>query len=83
MTQLTYVYFIVSLLVSYGVARIILPSILKLITEAGYVRANFRGDAIPVGVGLVFFISVLLPTSFVLFLNTDRYQPSALLFYSS
>ncbi|CCO08941.1 hypothetical protein [Desulforamulus hydrothermalis] len=54
-------------LISYGMARLMLPNLLKLIAEAGFVRPNFRGDCIPLGAGLLFFLSVLLPAGLLIF----------------
>ncbi|SHF28345.1 UDP-N-acetylmuramyl pentapeptide phosphotransferase/UDP-N-acetylglucosamine-1-phosphate transferase [Desulforamulus putei DSM 12395] len=61
-------------LVAFGVARFILSSVLKLITEAGFVRPNFRGDNIPVGAGFLFFLSALLPTSLLIFIAPEHYR---------
>jgi UDP-GlcNAc:undecaprenyl-phosphate GlcNAc-1-phosphate transferase len=80
MTQQIHFHFILSLLITYIIARMLLPSILKLITEAGYVRPNFRGDQIPVGVGLLFFLSALIPTGLLIFLDKDTYQLGGLLY---
>ncbi|MEG6522606.1 hypothetical protein [Desulfotomaculum sp. 1211_IL3151] len=80
MTQEIYFHFAISLLITYIIARLILTSILRLITEAGYVRPNFRGDQIPVGVGLLFFLSALIPTGVLIFLDEDTYQLGGLLY---
>jgi UDP-N-acetylmuramyl pentapeptide phosphotransferase/UDP-N-acetylglucosamine-1-phosphate transferase len=39
--------------------RLSVKAVMNMIIEAGFVRPNYRGDAIPVGVGLVFFLSAL------------------------
>lgn len=80
MTQQIYFHFILSLLITYIIARILLPNILRLITEAGYVRPNFRGDQIPVGAGLLFLLSALIPTGLLIFLDGDTYQLGGLLY---
>ncbi|GAB6182136.1 glycosyl transferase [Desulfotomaculum defluvii] len=80
MNQQIYFHLLLSIVISYIIARMILPSILRLITEAGYVRPNFRGDQIPVGVGLVFFLSAILPTGLLIFVNRDIYQIGGLLY---
>ncbi|MGQ9497101.1 MAG: hypothetical protein ACUVRC_02975 [Desulfotomaculales bacterium] len=40
----------------YGLAAVLLPLLCRLITRAGFVRPNYRGNTIPQGVGVVFFI---------------------------
>lgn len=80
MTQQIYFHFFISLLITYIIARLMLPNILRLITEAGYVRPNFRGDQIPVGVGLLFFLSALIPTGLLIFLDQGTYQLGGLLY---
>ncbi|WP_333871070.1 hypothetical protein [Desulforamulus putei] len=67
-------------LVSFGVARLILPSLLKLITEAGFVRPNFRGDHIPLGAGFLFFLSALLPTGLLLFIAPEHYHTTGFIY---
>ncbi|MFZ3170739.1 MAG: hypothetical protein WA118_01935 [Carboxydocellales bacterium] len=44
---------------AFLLTRQILPSIFRLIREAGFSRVNYRGEPIPVGVGLVFFLACL------------------------
>jgi len=41
---------------AYGLAALLLPPLCKLITRAGFVRPNYRGNAVPQGVGVIFFI---------------------------
>ncbi|GAB6156921.1 glycosyl transferase [Desulfotomaculum varum] len=54
-------------LISFVMARLLLTNLLNLIAEAGFVRPNFRGDSIPLGAGLLFFLSVLLPAGLLIF----------------
>ncbi|AEF94926.1 hypothetical protein Desca_2087 [Desulfotomaculum nigrificans CO-1-SRB] len=72
MLQNSYWLMVLSLVITSGIARLALPSVLKIITQAGFVRPNFRGDNIPVGVGLLFFLSVLCPTALLMFLEPYR-----------
>lgn len=67
-------------LVAYGVAKFLLPSVLKLISEAGFVRPNFRGDSIPVGAGFLFFLSALLPTGLLLFIQPEHYRTTGFIY---
>ncbi|PKM80092.1 MAG: hypothetical protein CVU89_15140 [Firmicutes bacterium HGW-Firmicutes-14] len=48
---------------SFIVTLFILPKIKNMLIEAGFVRPNFRREEIPMGVGLVFFLSVLVVTA--------------------
>ncbi len=45
---------------SFLVTWFILPSIKEMLVEAGFVRPNFRKESIPLGVGLVFYLSALV-----------------------
>lgn len=51
-------YFIFFLL-GYVVSSVFLPRIMKMIAAADFVRPNYCGNPIPVGVGMVFFMTVL------------------------
>ncbi|SHF28952.1 UDP-N-acetylmuramyl pentapeptide phosphotransferase/UDP-N-acetylglucosamine-1-phosphate transferase [Desulfofundulus australicus DSM 11792] len=39
--------------------RLFLPGLMGMIVEAGFVRPNFRGEVIPLGVGLVFSLATV------------------------
>ncbi|SHJ30251.1 hypothetical protein [Desulfofundulus thermosubterraneus] len=39
--------------------RLFLPGLMGMIVEAGFVRPNFRGEVIPLGVGLVFSLAAV------------------------
>lgn len=67
-------------LLAFGVAKFILQSVLQLIIEAGFVRPNFRGDQIPVGAGLLFFLSVLPAAVLLLAWQTGDYQRAGVIF---
>lgn len=51
---------LVAAFLSYLVTRILLPQITLMLSGAGFVRPNFRKEEIPLGAGLVFFLSVLV-----------------------
>lgn len=52
--------------------RLMVKAVMNMITGAGFVRPNYRGDEIPVGVGLVFFLSALaVYTAAFIFLPAD------------
>jgi len=60
---------------------LILPGLLRLIEGAGFLRPNYRGDAIPAAAGLIFFlISPVIAGIYVLFFD-DR--TNALVFLST
>ncbi|SHK06218.1 hypothetical protein [Desulforamulus aeronauticus] len=80
MIQSFYWPMLLAALLAFGVAKFILNSILQLIIEAGFVRPNFRGDNIPVGAGLLFFVSVLPPTVLFLILQSDSVHLEGLIF---
>ncbi len=53
-------------------SRLMRKGILNMITNAGFVRPNYRGDDIPVGAGLVIYLSVLaVYTAAFIFLPAD------------
>lgn len=62
--------FIGLFILSFVITRVVLPGVVGMITRAGFVRPNYKGDLIPVGVGLVFFLATLLPAGLVIY-----YQP--------
>lgn len=47
-------------IVSFLITLVLLPFITKMIKKAGFVRPNFKDEHIPLGVGLVFFITLIL-----------------------
>lgn len=63
-------------LISFLVTRVFLTMIAEMLLGAGFVRPNFRGQEIPLGLGLVFFIAavvtVVLGKVFSL-INTEVY----------
>jgi len=70
----------IAALIAFGVARFVLPGVLALISGAGFVRPNFRGDQIPVGVGLLFFLSGLLPAGLLICYRPEVYRPGGLIY---
>lgn len=55
-----WIIFIGFLISSLLVTRLILPKIKEMLEEAKFLKPNFRKQNIPMGVGLVFFLSALL-----------------------
>lgn len=51
--------------VSWQIARALLPPVLALLSEGGLVRQNFRGLALPVGAGIVIPLASLGPWLFL------------------
>jgi len=71
---------LMALLAGGMLTRALLPGMINVIMEAGFVRPNFRGDDIPLGVGVVFALSGIgAVTVFYLFLP-PRMQSEAMLF---
>lgn len=71
---------IILMVLAFGLARLALPGLLRIIEEAGFVRPNFRGDKIPVGAGLLFFLAGLLPTALLLIWQPETYRTGGLIF---
>ncbi|MDO7786415.1 hypothetical protein [Desulforamulus aquiferis] len=71
---------LIALVLAFTLARFALPGLLKIIGEAGFVRPNFRGDKIPVGAGLLFFLSALLPTALLIIWQPETYKIGGLAF---
>lgn len=69
-----------AVVLTFILAKIILPGLLKTIGEAGFVRPNFRGDKIPVGAGLLFFLALLLPVACIVYWGSEQYSTGGLLF---
>lgn len=70
-----------SFLVGVLITCLLLPGLLRLIEEAGFLRSNYRGDAIPAAAGLIFFlVSPVIAGIYVLFFG-DRIN--ALVFFSA
>ncbi len=45
---------------SFFITWLILPLIMGMLIKSGFVRPNFRNEEVPLGVGLVFFLSALV-----------------------
>lgn len=43
--------------VSFILTKMIVPVFLKIFSEAGFIRSNFRGEQIPLGIGIVFYVA--------------------------
>ncbi|WP_066637515.1 hypothetical protein [Desulfolucanica intricata] len=55
-----YLFLLLNLFLGYIITLIIIIPVINMIKEAKFVRPNFRGELIPVGVGIVFFITSLI-----------------------
>ncbi|WP_169726436.1 MraY family glycosyltransferase [Desulfotruncus alcoholivorax] len=62
----------VALLVSFCVTYAIRERLLCMITAAGFVRPNYRGEAIPLGAGIIFFVSALITVALL-----DLFRPES------
>ncbi|OAT86568.1 hypothetical protein [Desulfotomaculum copahuensis] len=60
--------------------RLLLPGMMHVIAGAGFVRPNFRGDCIPLGVGMVFALSGVGGVALFYLLLPAVLQPAAMLF---
>ncbi|HEX7714634.1 MAG TPA: hypothetical protein VF531_11515, partial [Bacillota bacterium] len=56
--------YLLILAVSYLLAAVIFPSLIRLVKEAGLVRPNFKGENIPASTGIIFL--AVLPFSIFL-----------------
>ncbi len=54
---------------SFAATRIILPYVRGMLVNAGFVRPNFQNQEVPLGVGLVFFLSALVVITIGLYLG--------------
>ncbi|WP_418792395.1 hypothetical protein [Phosphitispora sp. TUW77] len=57
---MVWVYFAGLMAVSFAVTRLMLPKVMGMLTEAGFVKPNYRMEEIPLGVGMVFFLSTVI-----------------------
>lgn len=48
---------IVFAVVSFAFTKMIVPVFIKIFSESGFVRPNFRGEQIPLGIGIVFYVT--------------------------
>ena len=63
-------------LAAFICSRLVIPVVKGILTEAGFLHFNYRKENIPLGMGLVFFLSTVLVTIFgkVLgYLNSEAY----------
>ncbi len=57
---MTMIYIAVLMAVSFAITRQILPQVMAMLTEAGFVRPNYRKEEIPLGAGMVFFFAAVI-----------------------
>lgn len=58
--QLTDVHIIGLLTAAFLITRTLTLVFIRILTEAGFVRPNYRGELIPLGMGIVFYISLAI-----------------------
>lgn len=72
----------VSFLAGWAAARLVMPGMLAVISSAGFLRPNFRGEGIPSGAGSVVYIGSLAAiTASLLFLPGEIRQKSILFLF--
>lgn len=66
-----YTYFMIIMLFCIGIAITLLsiPMISKMLENSGMIRENYRGDMIPVGLGLVFIPSLVINSIILIYSN--------------
>lgn len=60
--------------------RLILPFLMTVINQAGFLRPNYRGEEIPIGMGVVFFLSSLVVVTTLFFLLPGLLVEEAVVF---
>lgn len=73
-----YIHGLMTIGIGYLVSYILIPVISTMLLNAGFVRPNYRGEQIPLGVGLVFGLSFLVTGSLWLLLQ-PAYSATTLL----
>lgn len=58
-------------ILGFGLTAVLLPPLKKLVAGAGFIRPNYRGKAIPQGIGTVFSIVILFLGAPALFILRD------------
>lgn len=71
---------LLNLLCGYLVTTIVTSPVVDMVGRAGFVRPNFKGDPIPVGVGFIFLLAVLLSLNIDLLLLPGLMGPGAVPF---
>lgn len=54
------IYWLIFMLISYILTRLLIPAFTGMLREAGFVRPNYRQEEIPLAMGLVFLPAVML-----------------------
>ena len=70
----------VGILVAFCVTYVIREKLLCMITAAGFVRPNYRGEAIPLGAGIIFFISALITITLLILFWPENLRSLALVY---
>lgn len=68
------------LLVSAVITYALLPSVIRIIKEAEFVRPNYQDEPIPLGGGLVFLISALLTVVAAVYFLDERLRYAAVIY---
>lgn len=80
MFGLYWIYALLFLISGFVIVRLILPSLLGLITQAQFLRPNYRGELIPTGAGLVFFLASFFICGAYFYLFQDGQSTLIILF---
>ncbi|MEG6616305.1 hypothetical protein V6C27_07685 [Peptococcaceae bacterium 1198_IL3148] len=51
---------LLNIIIGFIITMVIMPPIVEMVRESGFVRPNYKGDPIPVGVGFIFLITALV-----------------------
>ncbi|ADG82534.1 hypothetical protein [Thermincola potens] len=77
------IYGIIVIILAYMVTYSIVPVIGKMLAKADFVRPNFRGDMIPLGVGIVFALTLLVTGSVWILLQPDQARNTLLFLFAA
>lgn len=67
----TYLMLLMLFCIGIAVTLICIPMLNRMLDECGMIRQNFRGDLIPVGMGIVFIPAMVVNSVILLFSNVD------------
>lgn len=77
------IYGIIVIGLAYMVTYSTVPVIGKMLAKADFVRPNFRGDMIPLGVGIVFALTLLITGSVWILLQPDQARNTLLFLFAA